>query len=110
MHEIHAFSSQTDIVVPLPIPATTLDRPQCYRGELGAFSTGRSDPTFLSAYQYSFPAMLFVSLGLVALDEIRVPNQNPVTDLLGDSGVYGEKPYRLWNGWVSLEKAVLTDL
>lgn len=34
--------------------------------------------------------MRFVSFGLVVLDEIRAPNQNPVTDVLGGSGVYGE--------------------
>lgn len=32
---------------------------------------------------------IFTSLGLVVLDEIRFPDQEPVTDVLGGSGVYG---------------------
>jgi hypothetical protein len=31
----------------------------------------------------------FASLGLVVLDEIRLPNQKPLTNVLGGSGAYG---------------------
>ncbi|BAE58987.1 unnamed protein product [Aspergillus oryzae RIB40] len=31
----------------------------------------------------------FTSLGLVVLDEIRLPHKNPLTDILGGSGAYG---------------------
>lgn len=34
--------------------------------------------------------ILFTSLGLVVLDEIRFSSLNRVTDVLGGSGVYGE--------------------
>jgi hypothetical protein len=32
----------------------------------------------------------FTSLGSVVLDEIRCPNRQPLTDILGGSGTYGE--------------------
>lgn len=32
----------------------------------------------------------FVSLGLVVLDEIRIPTREPLTYILGGSGSYGE--------------------
>lgn len=31
----------------------------------------------------------FTSLGLVLLDEIRIPNKEPLTNILGGSGTYG---------------------
>lgn len=31
----------------------------------------------------------FTSFGLVVLDEIRFPNQKPLTNVLGGSGAYG---------------------
>jgi hypothetical protein len=34
-------------------------------------------------------ATLFVSLGLTVLDEIRIPGQEPLRNVLGGSGVYG---------------------
>lgn len=34
----------------------------------------------------------FTSLGLVVLDEIRLPHKNPLTDILGGSGAYGGFP------------------
>ncbi|KAL3477739.1 Ribokinase-like protein [Aspergillus californicus] len=38
----------------------------------------------------------FVSLGLVVLDEIRFPNRNPLTDVLGGSGAYAALGARLF--------------
>jgi hypothetical protein len=35
------------------------------------------------------PSISFTSLGLVVLDEIRFPNQEPLLDILGGSGAYG---------------------
>jgi hypothetical protein len=32
----------------------------------------------------------FTSLGLVVLDEIRCPDREPLTDILGGAGTYGE--------------------
>jgi hypothetical protein len=34
----------------------------------------------------------FTSLGLVVLDDIRCPDREPLTDVLGGSGTYGEFP------------------
>lgn len=34
--------------------------------------------------------IFFTSLGLAVLDEIRVPGQEPLTNILGGSGSYGE--------------------
>lgn len=36
------------------------------------------------------PDIFFTSLGLAVLDEIRVPGQAPLTNILGGSGTYGE--------------------
>jgi hypothetical protein len=35
------------------------------------------------------PSISFTSLGLLVLDEIRLPGQEPLTDILGGSGAYG---------------------
>lgn len=35
------------------------------------------------------PCISFTSLGLLVLDEIRLPGQEPLTDVLGGSGAYG---------------------
>lgn len=35
--------------------------------------------------------ILFVSLGTTVLDEIRIPGQKPLLDVLGGSGVYGKE-------------------
>jgi hypothetical protein len=35
------------------------------------------------------PSISFTSLGLLVLDEIRLPRQEPLTDVLGGSGAYG---------------------
>ncbi|KAF5859116.1 hypothetical protein ETB97_003304 [Aspergillus alliaceus] len=40
--------------------------------------------------------ILFVSLGLVVLDEIRFPNREPLTDVLGGSGAYATLGARLF--------------
>lgn len=32
----------------------------------------------------------FTSFGLVVLDEIRIPNQKPLTNILGGSGAHGQ--------------------
>jgi hypothetical protein len=34
--------------------------------------------------------ILFVSLGTTVLDEIHIPGQKPLLNLLGVSGIYGE--------------------
>lgn len=33
--------------------------------------------------------IFFTSMGLVILDEIRFPNKDPLTNVLGGSGTYG---------------------
>jgi hypothetical protein len=38
------------------------------------------------------PNISFVSLGLVVLDEIRFPNQEPLINVVGGSGAYGRFP------------------
>lgn len=35
-------------------------------------------------------AIYFASFGSVVLDEIRFPNQEPLTNILGGSGAYGQ--------------------
>ncbi|KAG2027051.1 hypothetical protein GB937_000787 [Aspergillus fischeri] len=42
------------------------------------------------------PSISFTSLGLVVLDEIRFPNQEPLLDILGGSGAYATLGARLF--------------
>lgn len=42
------------------------------------------------------PRISFVSLGLVVLDEIRFPDQEPLINVVGGSGAYGWFPCGLW--------------
>ncbi|KAH2130692.1 hypothetical protein KXW66_007538 [Aspergillus fumigatus] len=44
----------------------------------------------------STPSISFTSLGLVVLDEIRFPNQEPLLDVLGGSGAYATLGARLF--------------
>lgn len=37
--------------------------------------------------------ILFVSLGTTVLDEIRIPGQKPLLNVLGGSGIYGKQQY-----------------
>ncbi|CBF85826.1 pfkB family carbohydrate kinase superfamily [Aspergillus nidulans FGSC A4] len=42
------------------------------------------------------PSISFTSLGLLVLDEIRLPGQEPLTDILGGSGAYASLGARLF--------------
>jgi hypothetical protein len=36
---------------------------------------------------------LFVSLGMTVLDEIHIPGQTPLLNVLGGSGIYGKSSF-----------------
>ncbi len=56
---------------------------------VGSVGTPVNSHNTIGASTMTTPSISFVSLGLVVLDEIRLSNEKPLTDVVGGSGAYG---------------------